>query len=203
MGFAVLVFSHLIARCGDQGLANACGLATLRHGTNPLSWLSIHLTGANPKMGGSSIGGDFGSEFHQQNVGRFYFATDEGRFGQNLFFRAFKARMLPRGYICRSTGLLMGRIYIPTIFSQAIAGNVALWMPTIKFRFSQHQVSQMKPDKSIPGYARSVNYAVSALNIGIIGTIKEAFTFETFTRINENRVRFITGIAQGILMKKI
>ena len=197
MTLAVFAASHLIARCADQGLANACGLATLRHGTNPLSWLSIHLTGANPHMGGSSIGGDFGNGFHAQNIGRFYMATDEGRWGQNFISRGMKTRVVPRGYAIDSTCNLLTKVYIPKIFSQIIAVYVGAYiLPTIRFRFSQDEVNKMKPDRSIPGYARSVDYAISPLNIGFAGTIKNAFTLKTFSRINENRARFITGVAQ-------
>jgi len=45
--------AYLVGRVADQGLANFFGEATCRHGTNPLSWLLIHITGALPQMGGT------------------------------------------------------------------------------------------------------------------------------------------------------
>jgi hypothetical protein len=44
--------AYIVGRFADQGLANFFGEATCRHGTHLLAWLSIHITGALPQMGG-------------------------------------------------------------------------------------------------------------------------------------------------------
>ncbi len=40
--------AYTISRLGEQGLADFCGLKTLRHGTDPLSWVVMHIMGATP-----------------------------------------------------------------------------------------------------------------------------------------------------------
>ncbi len=75
--------SHLLFRTAEQGLAHLSGLVTLRHGANPLSWLSIHTIGAIPRFGGCKIGGDShnkNEKAHAQNPGRFYMAKDADSF---------------------------------------------------------------------------------------------------------------------------
>ena len=84
MNFLAVAGGHIYGRVLDQGLANFCGQATLRHGTNPFSWLCIHLFGVKPSWGGSSIGGDYGVNFadfglhghDNDNNNRVYFTKD-------------------------------------------------------------------------------------------------------------------------------
>ncbi len=46
--------SFLTARLVQQGIVNTLSLRTLRHGTNPLAWVSIHLRGLDPAYGGTA-----------------------------------------------------------------------------------------------------------------------------------------------------
>jgi hypothetical protein len=41
--------SYLLARFTDQALADTLGLRTLRHGTDPVTWVKIHLMGGSPQ----------------------------------------------------------------------------------------------------------------------------------------------------------
>jgi hypothetical protein len=75
--------TYVIARLFSQGLSNFFALETLRHGTNPLSWLSIHVVGALPFAGGGWWGGDAGYGFDAQNKNRFYCAHEVNLFDSN------------------------------------------------------------------------------------------------------------------------
>src|SRR5262245_44915520 len=96
--------AYIVGRIADQGLANVTGIETLRHGTNPISWVGIHILGALPKqMGGSKIGGDYGTGCNEQNVGRFYMEHDSfnlpNRFDtENLFKKKLLTHGVPKRY---------------------------------------------------------------------------------------------------------
>lgn len=87
--FAIGIASYHIGNLAVQGLSNTLGLVTLRHGTNPLSWLSIQIFGGRTQFGGSSIGGEYsGSKYASQNTNRFYMAPDSDYWGSDKEFRA-------------------------------------------------------------------------------------------------------------------
>jgi hypothetical protein len=67
---------HLV----DDGLANLLGLETLRHGTNPVSYVSIALFGGNPSHGGTAIGSTYG------------WASDKETASTKGYFYLFKAK---------------------------------------------------------------------------------------------------------------
>jgi hypothetical protein len=50
------VFGYTVGRMAEQGLADSLGLTTRRHGTDPLSWVKIHLFGATPQDDVSQLG---------------------------------------------------------------------------------------------------------------------------------------------------
>jgi hypothetical protein len=112
------ITSYYAFRTLTQGVSDSLGLATLRHGTNLASWLGIHTIGALPWMGGSRIGGDFGSQHTDQNKGRFYFAQDPGLVKDytnttplpDCLMREINARILSKIYACRSSVNLVERI---------------------------------------------------------------------------------------------
>src|SRR5437016_6333951 len=74
IGCATFVTSSLLGRIAEQGVANTLGLATLKHGTNAVSWLSIHLFGTLPYFGNTCVGGDYGKGYDRLNIGRTYFS---------------------------------------------------------------------------------------------------------------------------------
>src|ERR1700730_17661618 len=143
MFLPVLAFlgSHSLARVADQGLANSLGLVTLRHGTNPLSWIGIHILGAQPKMGNSRIGGDYGCNCDYQNINRFYFAQDTDYYEYNFNRPKFKVplnklmmRYIPRVYSYSSTVNLFKSIGMHYRIVNLALGILGASLPTIKFR---------------------------------------------------------------------
>lgn len=86
--FAIGMTSYALANLSVQGLSNTLGLVTLRHGTNPISWLSIQILGGRTHFGGSAIGGEYsGSKYASQNLNRFYMAPDSDYWGSDDYFR--------------------------------------------------------------------------------------------------------------------
>jgi hypothetical protein len=139
--------AHLMGRLADQGLANTLGLATLRHGTHPLSWISIHLFGALPQMGGNRTGGDFGAGCDYQNGGQFYFAKGSHAEHVSTLYRRGAVRILPKTYSIKATKNLLKNVGCPQ-FIAAISGFViGTLLPTIKFRFPQNEVENMRRDQ--------------------------------------------------------
>ncbi len=61
---ALIAFSgsYVLTRMADQGLADFAGLKTLRCGTDPLTWLQVHLCGIKPDLDGSTFCKIFGKE---------------------------------------------------------------------------------------------------------------------------------------------
>jgi len=193
--------AYYVARVVDQGLANTVGLETLRHGTNPLSWLSIHLFGAMPSFGGSSIGGDYGMGLDRQNRGRFYFARDSDNYGSIRLafkFKELEKRAIPKGYSYSSSKQLCMRVGLDAEIAMIISGYAAALLPTIKFRFSNEKIESFHPDNSsnFVRKACSTTEWQSPLNIGIVGTIWNSLTYKTFVHMWNNPSRVITGIAQ-------
>lgn len=63
MGFVVAgALGYLVGRTADQALADTLGLTTYRHGTDPLSWVKIHLFGATPESDLSQFGRNINKE---------------------------------------------------------------------------------------------------------------------------------------------
>lgn len=188
--------AYLGGRLIDQGLANSLGLATLRHGTNPFSWISIHLLGAIPALGGNSIGGDYGNHFDYQNRGRVYFAAGMRVSEISVFRKRCLIRAIPKGYAARSTWNLLNKLIpMSSKINAYLAIPIGVLLPTIKFRFTNLEVKEMVQDPTTQ-LACSTNKWVSPLNIGIIGTVYKSVTNHTFTLIKEHPWRVITGLAQ-------
>lgn len=174
--------SHFIARLADQGLANTLGLVTLRHGTNPVSWLGIHILGAMPSMGDSKFGGDYHiwGVYSHQNKNRFYFAK-----GNN--------DEVPRQYARWSTKNLFKGIC--GIKMDPLAEFIGTVLPTIKFRFPHDKVETLKQDPTIPS-ACSTDQRISPLNIGLLGTLSNGISVDAPKRMQINKPRVLLGIAQ-------
>lgn len=182
----------------DQGVANVVGLETFRHGTNPISWASIHVFGAVPAMGGSSVGGDYGNGFDYQNRGRFYFAKVPPRYENvDMFKRSYMPRILPKAYAISSSFNLLNNMHLPTPIAAVAGGIIGSLTPVVKFRFSDHQIEQMIPDRTLEnGLACSTDEWKTPLNIGIVGTFWQTLTYRTPIRMFNHPIRVITGVAQ-------
>lgn len=191
-----LLAGRVLGRLGEHGVANVLGLETLRHGTNPISWLSIHIFGAMPAMGGSSFGGDYGLQYHAQNVNRFYFAR-EPRTRESAFKKWYYPRLLPLPYEFKSTLNLLKNVKIPIPIAAVVSAISTVIFPTIKFHFPREKVDRFYEDRTVSyGAACSTDRYVSPLNIGIVGSIWNSLTYKTPIRMFKNPMRVLTGIAQ-------
>lgn len=72
VNFAVAL--GFLGRITEQGTVNVFGLGALRHCTNVISWISIHIFGTIPAMDGNRIGGDYHWKRYSQNSVAFEFA---------------------------------------------------------------------------------------------------------------------------------
>lgn len=202
--------SYYIARCADQGLADFLGLQTLRHGTNPISWIAIHIMGALPKMGGSAIGGDKGY-CDSQNKNYFYTQGDiepDKYCRDYLQIRAWNIlsqRGIPKTYAVASTfNLLTGgryksfitqrkfRVILRVCAAPILAAGLVL--PTIKFRMSDRKICNMERDPTMEGAYRTHAWQ-HPLRIGLIGTIWASCTYKTPARMYQNPDRVLKGVA--------
>lgn len=59
MNVGNLIALYTVYHTIDDGLANILAVETLRHGTNPVNFISISLWGANPKHGGKKTGSTY------------------------------------------------------------------------------------------------------------------------------------------------
>ena len=188
--------SHLIFRLADQGLSNAAGLATLRHGTNPLSWVAIHLVGAVPAAGGNSIGGDYGKSFDYQNKGRFYFAKGSP-YPLPVFLKRYEVRLLPKTYAAKSTINLLKICRLNRTAAVLLGIFIGTLLPTIRLRFSQEKVERMFPDYSTQyEMGCSTDKWIPPTNIGTLGTVCNSLTYRTLVRMCMNPLRVLTGVIQ-------
>lgn len=213
--FAAFAGSHFIARTADQGLAHTLGLATLRHGTNPLFWLSIHTVGFMPSMGGSKCGGDAVLRVHPQNNNHVFFAADADDYrGVNnlktFLISKIQMRFLPR-YFCQTScqGLLNQIGLLPkikhsddkmltvikfTVLFLLTAGSQAI--PTIKVRLDSEKAKKLSKDYTIDNdWAVYTDEWVSPLNIGLAGTLWNGLSYKVVKRTYEKPARFIAGVA--------
>jgi hypothetical protein len=190
--FSVFNGTYYLARFADQGLSNALGLATLRHGTNPYSWLSIHIVGAMPSFGALCFGGDGGRWYVQQNTNNFFVA------------HRYTGRVVSRGYSMLSTGYLFSYIIphciIPYVgyFFGLCAG---MFLPTIKFRFSDAEIRKsFQNDPTMLNHAIYTGNRIYPWRIGVIGTFFAVFSTNTFGNMCSDPLRVITGVAQLALV---
>lgn len=203
LGAAGFALGHLV----DQGAANFTGLATLRHGTNPLSWISIHITGALPVCGASRIGGDASlGDPHQMRTNYFYMSRGSGTFNAlpPIFSIQIK-RWMPRSYTYLSTNNLLKTVYLPGILRYPIAFLTTLVLPTIRFRFPQATADAFEKDPAafMGNIACRTNAWISPVNIGSVGTIWHSLTYKTPIRMAQHPLRVITGIFQLAIAAKI
>lgn len=126
------VGAYLVGRIADQGLANFFGEATTRHGTHPLAWLSIHILGAIPQMGGNSTGGS-SEEVSYYNRGWFFIARGPRHAPDlNWAWKRIYPRGIPRLYCFMSTNNFLKKFWIPSFISIPMAFFTAVVLPPIK-----------------------------------------------------------------------
>ena len=211
------------ARLFSQGLANFLGLETLRHGTNPISCVSIHLRGGLPSKGGSIFGGDYGNGYESQNKDRFYCAhivdlSQPSHLNNNLmissansiinkiFGSVSKNNFIER--ICRSSLNAVATSFLPKIYAKFSIENggvadfdslfYALLTPTIKFHVPREKIDKdFEIDNSYPvGFAYSTKKWMAPIHSGLPGIIWNSITYKTPIRMINNPQKVCTGLAQ-------
>lgn len=182
--------TYVIARLFSQGLSNFFALETLRHGTNPLSWVSIHLVGALPFAGGSWWGGDAGYGFDKQNKNRFYCAHEVDLFASNYDPKKSHLTSNPLidwGYttlryrtqnilhrICRAALNALSTSYLPKTYTYSSIDNaagkataeshvafLALLTPNIKFHIPYERMRRSDDFDFIQDQSYPVGFAYS------------------------------------------
>ena len=188
------VGAYLVGRVADQGLANFFGEATCRHGTHPLAWLSIHITGALPQMGGNSTGG---SDKHiaDYNKGLFFYARGAKQLTDSIYARWITSRLIPRQFCFQSTHNLLNK-FMPSLFSIPLALFTAVVLPPIRIRMAQEDLEKMPNAPLMPCVAVCTDKWISPLNFGTPGTIWNALHYKTLPRMLREPMRVITGIGQ-------
>ena len=178
------VGAYLVGRAADQGLANFFGEATCRHGTHPLAWLSIHIAGFVPAMGGNSTGGS-SQEVAPMNRGWVFLARGlrDPSLSPSWKQRLFYPRFIPRSYSFLSTKSFLAKFSIPSLITIPIALLSAILVPPIRIRMAQEDLENMYEAPLMPALAVRTNKWISPLNIGTIGTLWNALHYKTPIRM--------------------
>lgn len=189
VSFLAFNSAYYCARVADQGLSNVLGLQTFRHGTNPISWVSIHLFGADPSYGASKWGGDGGKDhLRDKNSNRFFAALG-----------AYDGRFISQLYILRSAKNLASRITgIDREWCTPFGLLCSAIIPSIKIRYTDEEARryfQRFPEYTMSGEFSTTQW-VSPFRIGLLGTIWSSLTPKTFENIFRDPIRLIAGIAQ-------
>ncbi len=187
--------AYLVGRIADQGLANFFGEATCRHGTHPLAWASIHLTGPLPQMGGNSTGGSH-KHIADFNRGLFFCARGARGMSDVISTRFFYTRFIPRQFCFQSTHHFLQKFSLPSLLSVPIALFTAVVLPPIRIRMAQEDLERMPMAPRMPHTAVCTDRWIHPLNLGTPGTIWNALHYRTPLRMLREPVRVITGIAQ-------
>lgn len=188
--------AYCVGRIADQGASNFFGLATVRHGTHPLAWLSIHMTGALPQMGGNSTGGS-NKEIASQNIGYFYMARGIRIPNVPTWFKRFYPRFIPRTFTFSSTKHLLEKTGLPSLITVPAAVTTAALLPPIRFRVPQDVLDyKMEVAPLMPEVAVRTSRYVSPFHIGTLGTFWNALTYKTPIRMLREPYRVLTGVAQ-------
>jgi len=190
------VGAYFISRLADQGLANFFGEATCRHGTHPLAWLSIHILGPAPIMGGNSTGGS-DKAIANDNRGLFFCARGPRRLIKDWNIQRWAMpRFIPRQYCLIATNNFLQKCSIPSILTVPVALITALVLPPIRIRMAQEDLEKMPVAPRMSDVAVCTDRWIPPWNLGTPGTIWNALHYKTPLRMFREPMRVITGIAQ-------
>jgi len=192
----IAVRAYFIGRLADQGLANFFGEATLRHGTHPLAWLSIHILGPAPAMGGNPTGGS-SKDVAPHNQGLFFCARGPRRVIKQWNLERWAIpRFIPRKYCFISTNKFLEKFGAPSLLTKLAAIITALIIPPIRIRMAQEDLEKMPVAPLMPDEAVCTDRWIPPWNLGTPGTIWNALHYKTPLRMWQEPMRVITGIAQ-------
>lgn len=197
----------------DAGLSRFLVLETLTHGTGPLGYIGINLTGADPNYGGgntgSSVGGGF--DFHIKNSKNFFhvFKDSEFSFGCNKdIFSSLACNVLIKNMLPRMHSVLSGMANFGysnannkgNFVTGTLGAAAGLFTPTLKFRFLPQEVLNCNTPcffENDPFYYKSAyrtSNAISPFRLGITGSLLYGINTNLPNRMCENPLKVINGI---------
>ena len=191
----------------DRGLAYFLALETLNHGTNPFSYLSISLRGADPKMGGTGSS-TFADRFTKESKGQFHVMPDLGfcrrkdpiaqityKFGSmlgpfvysNLFIPKFFGGLSTMGWLGKSgKSRSVSQLLLPAL----LAG---LFTQTLKFRFQPKEIQNRFAIDPFVEAALKTSHRITPLRLGICGSLAIGISKDMFQRMMANPWKVVSG----------
>lgn len=184
---------HAVYHLLDNGLANFFALDILRHGTNILSYLSINLRGADPKMGGTmeaEYRPDVGDELRAHTKNRFFVMPSVSH--ANGEVEKFRAENGPANFIRMATVNLVSGRKEDSILSQLIQ----VCSPVLRFKFRPEEVTspRFEPDPKMQP-ALYTEHSISPGRLGIYGSLTQGINLGMFRRMANHPTQVLTGAA--------
>lgn len=183
--------SYFTGRLFDQGFANLMGLETLRHGTDPLAWVGIHLFGTLPQLNKEVV--DDRLQSHQYHLWWDGKNKDSNGFAFLTIF-ATAHRVMPRTDSWTKTYKGLKSKGCPKILAALMANLIAIFVPPIRIRASAEHAQDLLIFESSTKCA--TNGWVSPLHFGTVGTVWNSLTPKMPWRIFKEPKRLLTGIFQ-------
>lgn len=190
-----LGLGYLVYNLADHAMKDLLVVEHLRHGTNPINYLSIRFIGGKVTHGGKHCGSTTN------------YCDDDTR-GKFYFFKDYDLGNDPRKYFCPNIHkFLSSENLLP--FKTMILGFIALLVtPTLKFAFTSDETnaSHFYNDPKYKFSAEDNSFAyyttkdVSALRIGLFGNLYAGVNSGIFNRIAKHPGLFICGVAEAGLL---
>jgi hypothetical protein len=186
------------------------GLETLRHGTNPVSYVGIALFGGNPSHGGTAIASTSGwaSDKEIANTKGYFYMFKDSEFGSStgtwLAKRVFPlAHSFLSGYNFTATFFSLNNndntsivITVCGVFFGTIGGIISVLItPIAKFRFNKIDPTRLINDQDYD-VAYKTQQKVEFWRNGLLGTIFTGINFEWYERASANPAQIFTGVIQ-------
>lgn len=216
-GVGAVMYGAATYNLVDGGLAKTLGLETLTHGTNIINNLRIRALGGLPSEGGAAMGSinDENSHFHARAIGYFFlfkdleFQTDPEFGGKSKcdFISSSFVDRVRKNIVHRTHAYLssynMGSAYFSKFTNKEMfcraCGVVGIFVsPTLRFRFSDISRERFENDSHYSGFAYKTSQIVEPWRIGPIGSCLTGFNSNWISRVQDNPVRALTGVAQLI-----
>ena len=214
------VAGNVIYNLFDDGVANALGLETLRHGTNLLNNLRMRITCGNPNHGGKASGST--KSWNSDDTEHYFYLFKDSEYQNNanassLFMKIFalfcRVKMIGPRFLPRMHATLSGYNFVAQvknthtpkvikcclIFFSCISGACsALFSPTLRFRFSVIDPEQMKNDPCYNDSAYRTTQIVGSWRLGLLGSLLTGINLAWYSRAKAKPIKILTGVVQII-----